>query len=226
MTRAFSRSRRDFVVATLVGTSDKVKQDMHAHKPHVALISAELEDGPLAGFRILEKIRNCQCRPASVMLLQSRKPELVVSAFREGARGIFYRSHSLKTLSKCIKAVSQGQIWAANEDLEFILDALVDVKPLKFNVKNGQPILTRREEEVVRLVAAGLKNREVGQRLAVAEHTIRNYLCRIFEKLEISSRMELILYVSSQREQIAQGGHMPPSDTCGEKVVGAAAGQH
>jgi DNA-binding NarL/FixJ family response regulator len=60
------------------------------------------------------------------------------------------------------------------------------------------PLLTRREEDVVRLVADGLKNGEVAQRLNVAEHTVRNYLYRIFDKLGVSNRVELILYAYNQ----------------------------
>jgi len=62
------------------------------------------------------------------------------------------------------------------------------------------PLLTRREEDVVRLVADGLKNREIAQRLKIKEHSIRNYLYRIFEKLGVSSRVELILYAFSNRD--------------------------
>ena len=62
------------------------------------------------------------------------------------------------------------------------------------------PLLSRREEDVVRLVADGLKNREIAERLEVKEHSIRNYIYRISEKLGDSSRAELILYVFSQRE--------------------------
>ena len=61
-------------------------------------------------------------------------------------------------------------------------------------------LLTRREEDVVRLVADGPKNREIAQRLKVKEHSIRNYIYRIFEKLGVSSRVELILYVFSHRD--------------------------
>ena len=69
-------------------------------------------------------------------------------------------------------------------------------------------LLTKREEDVVRLVAEGLTNREVSARLSLSEHTVRNYLFRIFDKLGISSRVELVLrtFESSkfalQREQI------------------------
>jgi DNA-binding NarL/FixJ family response regulator len=128
------------------------------------------------------------------------QPERVVNASRDGARGVSCRSHSLKSLSKCILAVHQGQIWASNEDLEHLIKALSHLKPLHLNNSRGTPLLTRREEDVVRLVADGLKNREIAQKLKVKEHSIRNYIYQIFEKLGVSSRVELILYVFSHRD--------------------------
>jgi DNA-binding NarL/FixJ family response regulator len=115
-------------------------------------------------------------------------------------RGAFStESHSLKSLSKCIQAVHQGQIWAGNEDLEHLIKALSHLKPVHLNGSEGIPLLTRREEDVVRLVADGMKNREIAQRLKVKEHSIRNYIYRIFEMLGVSSRVEFILYIFSHR---------------------------
>jgi DNA-binding NarL/FixJ family response regulator len=64
----------------------------------------------------------------------------------------------------------------------------------------GIPLLTRREEEVVHLVADGLKNRDIALKLHVKEHSISNYIYRIFEKLGVSSRVELVLYAFSRRD--------------------------
>jgi DNA-binding NarL/FixJ family response regulator len=196
---AFAHRRKGFTVETLTGSSQKIIGELDAHKADVALISDELQDGPEAGMKVLQKTRNSNGASA-IMLLKSSKPEHVVKAFRDGARGVFYRSHSLKSLSECIQAVHRGQIWASNEDLEHLIRALSQSNPLHLNNSNGMPLLTRREEDVVRLVADGLKNREIAQRLKVKAHSIRNYLYRIFEKLGVSSRVELILYAFSKRD--------------------------
>jgi DNA-binding NarL/FixJ family response regulator len=196
---AIAHRRKGFTVETLTGSSQKIIGELDAHKADVALISDELQDGPEAGMKVLQKTRNSNGASA-IMLLKSSKPEHVVKAFRDGARGVFYRSHSLKSLSECIQAVHRGQIWASNEDLEHLIRALSHSNPLRLNNSNGMPLLTRREEDVVRLVADGLKNREIAQRLKVKEHSIRNYLYRIFEKLGVSSRVELILYAFSNRD--------------------------
>jgi DNA-binding NarL/FixJ family response regulator len=195
---AFARDRKGFTVETLAGSSQKIIGELATHKADVALISEELQDGPEAGIKVLRKTLDSP-RTSAVLLLQSSKPERVLNAFRDGARGVFYRSHSLKSLSKCIQAVHQGQIWAGNEDLEYLIKALTHVKPIQLNNAEGIPLLTRREEDVVRLIADGLKNREIAQVLEVKEHSIRNYVYRIFEKLGVSTRVELILYVFSHR---------------------------
>jgi DNA-binding NarL/FixJ family response regulator len=197
---AFARGQKDFTVKTLTGTSCKVIQELGTHKPDVALICAELEDGPEAGTKVLRELRRSHLTTSAIMLLQFRKPEYVVGAFRDGARGIFYRTHSLKALSKCIRTVYQGQIWAGNEDLEHVFGALSHVKTLHLTDAHGTPLLTPREEDVVRLVADGLKNREIAGRLGVTEHSVRNYLYRVFDKLGVSTRVELILYALSQKD--------------------------
>jgi DNA-binding NarL/FixJ family response regulator len=196
---AFAHSRKGFAVETMTGSSQSIIGGLATHKPDVALISEELQDGPRAGVKVLQNLQNSHGTPA-IMLLQDSKPEGVVTAFRGGARGIFYRTHSLKALSKCIRVVHKGQIWASNEDLEHLISALTHTKQFQINNPEGMPLLTRREEEVVHLVADGLKNREIAQQLKVKEHSIRNYIYRIFEKLGVSSRVELILYVFSHRE--------------------------
>jgi len=198
---AFANGRKGFTVETLTGSSEEIIGELDGHKADVTLISEELKDGPEAGIKVLQKARESNGTSA-IMLLQNSEPERVVNAFRDGARGVFYRSHSLKSLSKCIQTVHKGQIWASNEDLEHLLNALTNIKPLRIDNHNGMPLLTRREEEVVRLVADGLKNREIAVKLKVKEHSIRNYIYRIFEKLGVSSRVELILYVFSHRDGV------------------------
>ncbi|MBZ5644840.1 MAG: LuxR C-terminal-related transcriptional regulator [Acidobacteriia bacterium] len=95
----------------------------------------------------------------------------------------------------------QKQICASNEDLEHLINALTHIEPLHFNNAEGTPLLMRREEDVVRLVADGMKNREIAEKLKVSEHSIRNYLHRIFDKLGVCSRVELILYAFNRRDQ-------------------------
>jgi DNA-binding NarL/FixJ family response regulator len=85
--------------------------------------------------------------------------------------------------------------------VEHLINALTHTNQIHLNNGDGMPLLTRREEEVVRLVADGLKNREIAEELRVKEHSIRNYIYRIFDKVGVSSRVELILYAFSHNNQ-------------------------
>lgn len=166
-------------------------------QPLVVIISAEIDGMPRKGFEIAREIHALRPETRIVMLLDSSERSQVVEAFRAGARGVFSRSESLRSLAKCIYCVSQGQVWANSKELRYLLEALGEALPLKVIDARGAELLSRREQEVVRCVAEGLSNREIAQRLGLTEHTVKNYLFRIFDKLGVSKRVEVVLYAYS-----------------------------
>ena len=141
---------------------------------------------------------------AKILLLDFYDRDLVVSAFRSGARGLFCLADSpLRMLYKCIHSVHRGEIWANHQQLVCLLDSVSQVPSLRVIDANGSRLLTPREAQVVALVADGLTNREVARELNLSEHTIKKYLFRIYDKLGVSSRVELALYAvnhGGQRE--------------------------
>jgi DNA-binding NarL/FixJ family response regulator len=141
---------------------------------------------------------------AKIVLVESYDRELVVSAFRCGARGVFSVSHtSFRALCKCIHRVASGQVWANTEQMDYLLDLIAEVRSLRVFDSGGRRILSPREEQVVAAVAEGLSNREIARELKLSEHTVKKYLFRIFEKLGISTRVELVLYA------VNHGGPQP-----------------
>jgi DNA-binding NarL/FixJ family response regulator len=106
---------------------------------------------------------------------------------------VFFRAEPVHALCKCINAVHQGQIWANSSQLRSVLDAFSSLAPFHLVNSQGRVLLTKREVDVVKLVVDGHTNREIAHKLDLAEHTVRNYLARIYEKLGISSRFELML---------------------------------
>jgi DNA-binding NarL/FixJ family response regulator len=165
--------------------------------PHIALISARQGDNGAAGFDLCREI--CSGSPATrvIMLLDSSARPPVIEAFRSGARGVFCRTESLKLLAKCILCVHEGQVWASSVELHYLLEAVAEPIPMPFSGVGGNALLSARELDVVRCVAEGLTNREIAHRLTLREHTVKNYLFRIFDKLGVSSRVEVVLYALS-----------------------------
>jgi DNA-binding NarL/FixJ family response regulator len=152
-----------------------------------------------------------------VLLVDTCDRELVVSAFRSGARGIFpITDANLRLLCKCLLCVAAGQIWANTEQLNYVMDLMSEVPSLRILNSGGSALLTPREEQVVALVAEGMSNRQVARELNLSEHTIKKYLYRVFEKLGISTRVELVLYAVNngdprQAEWLAGAGRVVPS---------------
>jgi DNA-binding NarL/FixJ family response regulator len=136
------------------------------------------------------------------MLLPSRDRELVIDAFRCGAHGVIFRDEPLEILSKCIHAIHQGQVWANSQHLGYLLEALGRTKPMHLQDSRGTRLLSKREEAVVRLVADGLTNKQISNELTLSEHTVRNYLFRIFDKLGVSTRVELVLYCLQDKRPV------------------------
>ena len=195
---ALKRCRNNFTILGPTCNSDDAVQIAEKSAPQVAVISTELQDGPLSGFKVLQKIRTSGLRTAAVMLTDKSESEVVIDSFCGGARGVFSRRGSLRSLAKCIRAVHSGQLWISNEQLEYLLQLIMRVKPLQQRPSGPVKPLTKREEEVVHLVAEGMRNSEIAREMHVTEHTIRNYLFRIFEKIGLSNRVELILYLYSR----------------------------
>ncbi len=200
---ALKRFRNNFDIRAIAGSSSDVFLELENCRPNVAVISAQLEDGQLAGFKVLHQLRASNLQIPSVMLLDSDERELVVDAFRAGARGIFCRGSSFNALPKCIRRIHEGQIWISNAESEFLLEVITNLKPFQIQTTGGKALLTPREREVVRLVAEGMRNQEISVALNLGEHTVRNYIFRVFEKLGLSSRVELVLYALS-RENVSQ----------------------
>ncbi len=193
LSEALSREPGIVVVGSAAEYEAFVRQ-VQVAKPDVGLISSSLSGGPL---RSRPGVSATYAAPACpwVALLEESDPQTVVAAFRAGAKGVFSRAQAdIHLLAKCIRRVAEGQVWVNSQQMVYLLDEVTG----KGNGHNGQncspPKLTRREESVVRLVVQGMVNREIAEQLRLSEHTIKNYLFRIFDKLGVSNRVELALY--------------------------------
>jgi DNA-binding NarL/FixJ family response regulator len=166
--------------------------------PDVVVISANLDDNPAGGMTALREFYETHPQTPSVMLLDSPKRELVLEAFRSGACGIFSKHESPETLCKCVRVVFEGQVWASSQEVKFALGALSSAPMLRAGNAGGLSLLSPREQQVVHCLAEGLTNREIGARLGLSRHTVKNYLLKIFDKLGVSNRVELLFLTLSQ----------------------------
>ena len=106
------------------------------------------------------------------------------------------RNQPIAQFISCIEHVSKGFIWAGREETNSILEAFKSIpSPM---VLSNSPSLTARELQVVQCAATGKTNKAIASDLNLSEHTVKNYLFRAFEKIGVSSRIELLFYLTMQ----------------------------
>lgn len=191
LVEALSRDAQFQMIESL--SSESLLAVVKRERPHIAVISAKLGENGRGAFDLVRNIRAQVPATRVVIMIDESERGAVVDAFRAGAAGVFCRTEPFRLLAKCIQCVHSGQVWASSSELHFLLDALAQPTFANFRC-NGNSPLSAREVDVVRCVAEGLTNREIAQRLKLTEHTVKNYLFRIFDKLGVSSRVEVVLY--------------------------------
>jgi two-component system nitrate/nitrite response regulator NarL len=199
---ASKRSRQQMSVVGCAVSKTDILQCFSRGNIDVSLINADLEDGRLAGLDVLPEIHASYPGTPIVTLFDTWNDDLILHAFRSGAKGVFCRTEKkLDMLWKCIAAVRQGQVWANSGQMHLLLNTLRTAPPTRAASSSGMNLLATRETHVANLVAEGLPNKEIARRLGITQHTVSNYLFNIYNKLGISSRVELVLYMMKQREE-------------------------
>lgn len=196
--QALKRSRHNLTILACTASINGLIENTQTHHPDVVLVSLQLEDGANAGLLALAEIHARHPDVALIFMMNSANGKLAIDAFRAGAKGVFYRTTSFDLLCRCIRSVYQGQVWCGSAEMQQMLQALSVAVPVTLVSATGDELLTRRQQELVSLVTEGLTNREIARRLHLSEHTVKNYLFRIFDKLGVSNRAELIIYTLEQ----------------------------
>jgi DNA-binding NarL/FixJ family response regulator len=162
-----------------------------SERPDVIILDLLL--GAEDGLSFLPEL--CQASPESRVLVLTglQNPDSHRRAIRRGAMGIVLKEHAANQLLKAIMKVYEGEAWIertmmASMIREFNKPELVDPEVIKIES------LTDREREVIALIGEGLKNKQVGERMFISETTVTHHLSSVFSKLDVSDRLELIIY--------------------------------
>jgi DNA-binding NarL/FixJ family response regulator len=162
----------------------------------LVVIGAELSSKSGDGFDLANTVRRAHPSTYIVMLLNQTTHESVIRAFHSGARGVFSRQQPMADFLDCVEHVRKGFIWAGREETNSLLEAFQSIPAPSLVTAIDSPTLTVRELQVVQYAAKGKTNKTIACELGLSEHTVKNYLFRAFEKLGVSSRVELLFYLT------------------------------
>jgi two-component system, NarL family, nitrate/nitrite response regulator NarL len=178
-----------------VHSTDELVSIATLRQPDVAVICADLLSGAKKGLQVARVlIRLAGIRV--VLLLDSLTRESVIASFRSGATGVFCRTEPVSEFRACVEQVSRGEIWARAGASEYLLEALRS-GPSCGAIEGDISMLSKREIQVVECAVQGQTNKQIANQLRLSVHTVKNYLFRVFEKLDVSNRMELLFWLST-----------------------------
>jgi two-component system, NarL family, nitrate/nitrite response regulator NarL len=170
----------------------------------VAIIDADIGHEAGAGYALATTISSEFPEVRIVMLLTQPSREATISSLRSGACGIFNRQQPIGQFIECVDHVRDGSIWAGPAETRFLLSAIKDTPSLNSLAMNQSLPLSAREMQVVHAAASGKTNKEIASELHLSEHTVKNYIFRAFEKLGVSSRIELLLYLTAHSSNVRE----------------------
>jgi DNA-binding NarL/FixJ family response regulator len=142
----------------------------------------------------------CDSRTVRVILLTAAaEKEQIVEALQLGARGVVLKDSATQILLKSIRAVMNGEYWVGRESVSNLAEYLrTMVAPSENFPQRNRYRLTPRELEIVAAVVAGFANKEIAQHFKISEDTVKHHLSNIFDKVGVSSRLELALFAVNQ----------------------------
>lgn len=153
--------------------------------PDILLLDVHMP--PPGGLAILAQLKAEDHTAKIVLLTASLNDGQILEAVRLGADGIILKESAPQQLLACIETVRGGGRWF---DAEVTRRAIGEAASATTR-DDANKLLTPREREVIRLVARGLRNKEIARELGITEGTVKMYLHTVYEKLAVSSRVEL-----------------------------------
>jgi DNA-binding NarL/FixJ family response regulator len=180
------------VVADVESAEDIVELVWRA-RPDVLLLDIRMPSGN--GLDAVPAVLRISPSTNVLVLTASDEREEHVRAFKLGAKGVILKDSARQTLMQAIRSVHRGETWVDSRMSGVLVEELShggsDTDRPGSRLENG---LTERELEIVRLVASGYKNKEVGATLTISERTVKTHLTNIFQKLGVRDRVGLVMY--------------------------------
>lgn len=183
------RRERDFQVLTTCTSGQDALIAVRQHKPDVLVLDYQMPRGD--GLSTLKSLRAEGLTTRVVLLTATMDEDDVLDAMQAGVHGLVLKESAAVNLVNCVRRVAAGQRVLDESMVSRALDRMAQ----RQDVSNT---LSARETEIVKMVASGLRNKEIAAKLAIGEGTVKSHLHTIYEKLSVHGRVELTLYAQER----------------------------
>lgn len=184
----------------VVAEAENATQALHLArqaKPEVIFLQAGLAPEKLVDLilRLRSGSPGCKLVIAAAELSEGES----VAYIRAGAAGVILKSVDPMLFIKCVRKVMQNEIWLPKQEVAQLAQEL-ESSPV--SLPRPADTLTRREKTIISYLIQGWRNREIADHLSISEQTVKNHLRAIYDKVGVSDRLELVLYVIYQRIEL------------------------
>jgi DNA-binding NarL/FixJ family response regulator len=180
--------QEDFEVVCCCRDGAAALHAVASHRPDVLVLDLRMPGQ--SGLDVLRTLAGTAVACRSVLLTAAIRDEEVVEAVKLGVRGLVLKESSPEVLLECVRSVHRGDQWIERETVTRAFRTVLDRQSA---AERAGETLTPREIEMVRMVAQGLRNKVIAERLSISEGTVKVHLHNIYEKLGVDGRLELVL---------------------------------
>lgn len=179
----------EFQVVARCRTGAEVLAAVRTHRPDVLILDLRLPGKD--GLAIMRELGQESLDARVVLFAESLDEEEVLEAHRLGVRGVVLKEMSSQLLVQCVRKVHAGGQWLENRSVSRALDMLLRREAAAAQVGG---VLTPRQVQILRMVASGLRTKEVADKLAISQGTVKVHLHNVYDKLGVAGRLGLALY--------------------------------
>jgi DNA-binding NarL/FixJ family response regulator len=183
------RRHKDFQVLATCNTGDDAIQAVREHRPDVIVLDVKMPGGD--GLSVLKRIHEERLPTRVILLTASMQEDEVLQAMEAGVWGLVLKESAAVSLVDSVRKVTRGE---RALDQGLIVRALDRAVERQSGLRQTAEVLSRREAEIVKMVAAGMRNKEIANKLFIGEGTVKTHLHAIYRKLGVHGRVELTLY--------------------------------
>lgn len=182
-------SQPDMTVVAQAANGQEAVTLTEQHRPDVILMDINMPE--MDGVEASRQITAKHPKTGIIILTMYRRDDYVFEAIKAGASGYLLKEVELDELLAAIRSVSQGE---AVIDSAIAGRVLAELRRPHKTIVKAEPELSERDLEILQLLAQGLKNQEIADRLFISEKTVRNRLSLIFRRLHLENRTQAVLY--------------------------------
>jgi two-component system, NarL family, nitrate/nitrite response regulator NarL len=192
--RSLLESEPDFEVVGEATDAAEAIALVHTLRPDLVLLGLSARGG---GLQLLSALESAKGMRVIVLVARGSREDLT-GVIRRGALGVVPKDAPPDLLLRCVRAVLAGEYWMSRATTADLIEALRR-PPEIAHERRGRDLLTPREREVIATVVAGASNRAIALQFGISEQTVKHHLTSIFDKVGVSSRLELALYAVHHR---------------------------